>query len=71
MTPARNMKDDAIARELENLSLRFYGLRSELDEGGGGSPGEWMVERMCELETEQKRRAAGGAIDTTVPLQSK
>ncbi len=22
-----------------------------------GSPGEWMIERMSELETEQKRRA--------------
>jgi hypothetical protein len=66
-----NMKDGAIERELADLSLRFHGLRSELDEGGGGSPGEWMVERMCELETEQKRRANGGAIDRTVPLQSK
>jgi len=26
---------------------------------GGGSPGEWMTERMSELETEQERRKSG------------
>lgn len=70
MTPARHMKDEAIARELSRLEKKWAALRSG-DDGHGGSPGEWMVERMDELETEQRRRAAGGPIDTTVPLQSQ
>lgn len=70
MTPARHMKDEAIARELKRLGKRWDDLRSSDEELGGGSPGEWMAERMDELETEQKRRAAGGEIDRTVPLQS-
>lgn len=70
MTPARHMKDDAITWELARLAKRWSDLRSGNDELGGGSPGEWMAERMDELETEQERRAAGGEIDRTVPLQS-
>lgn len=30
----------------------------EVFEGRGGSPGEWMVERMDEIATEQRRRSA-------------
>ena len=70
MTPARNMQDAAIERELSKLKRRwdrFFATEPE----GGGSPGEWMAERMDELETEQMRRAAGGEIDRTVPLQSR
>lgn len=69
-TPARHMQDAAIERELAKLAKRWDSFRAS-DPEGGGSPGEWMVERMDELETEQRRRAAGGAIDTTVPLQSR
>ncbi len=69
-TPARHMRDDAIARELALLALRWTQLRVSEPEGGG-SPGEGMWERMGELEHEQQRRAAGGEIDRTVPLQSR
>ena len=49
------MTDDEISLELEALGKRWDAFRED-DEGHGGSPGEWMVERMGELEAEQKRR---------------
>lgn len=55
------MTDDEIAAELKKLSDDWGKLRAELDEGHGGSPGEWMVERMGALETEQKRRVHAAA----------
>lgn len=39
----------------------------ELFEGHGGSPGEWMVERMDEIATEQARRAALPSPNPTNP----
>lgn len=57
VTPATRMTDKEIAAELETLGDRWDAFRSDLsDEGMAGSPGEWMVERMGELEQEQKRR---------------
>lgn len=63
-------KGAAIERELAKLAKR-WDLFLASDTEGVGSSGEWMAERMGEPETEQRRRAAGGAIDTTVPLQSR
>lgn len=43
--------------ELNVLEAKFREMREELEGGGmSGSPGEWMVERMGELETEMRRR---------------
>ncbi len=58
MRLARMMTDAEIASELESLGKKWDAFRDSDDEGHGGSPGEWMVERMGELETEQKRRSA-------------
>lgn len=50
-----------ISDELDALEGKWRSLRDDPDfEGHGGSPGEWMVERMDELETEMKRRRAAG-----------
>ena len=60
MIAARNMTDEQIAAELKTLGDRWDEFRKRMvedDEGYGGSPGEWMYERMSELETEQQRRA--------------
>lgn len=43
-TPARHLTTAQLQRELTRL------------EGQGGSPGEWMLERMGEIERELKRR---------------
>jgi len=62
--PAKDMTDLDIARELDVLDTQVDELRSDLEESGGmsGSPGEWIYERMDELETEmRRRRQAGGA----------
>lgn len=67
MTPAIHMKDVAIERELSRLRKQWDGL----DREGGGSPGEWIVERIGELEHEQKQRMRGVLPRTDVPLQSQ
>ena len=46
-----------IHAELEKLAREWDEFRAECD-GMAGSPGEWMIERMDELETELKRRKA-------------
>jgi len=51
------LSDGEIAAELADLGKKWDAFTASDDEGHGGSPGEWMVERMDELETEQKRRA--------------
>ena len=56
MRDARLLKDVEIASELKELGKAWGASRVD-DEGHGGSPGEWVIERMTELETEQKRRA--------------
>jgi hypothetical protein len=56
MKKAAVMTDAQISREMLDLSARFDRLRGDLGEGHGGSPGEWMYERLNELETEQLNR---------------
>ena len=46
--PGSKLSDGQITEELSHLEKAFAELRGE----GGGSPGEWIVERMDELETE-------------------
>lgn len=63
MRKAKAMTDKEIARELVELGKRWNSFRAGVeDEGMSGSPGEWMIERMGELETEQKRRTAGARL---------
>jgi hypothetical protein len=57
--PAARMTDAELAMDLALLGRLWDESRSDLDdEGHGGSPGEWMWERMGEVEAEQKRRKA-------------
>jgi hypothetical protein len=51
----RAMTTEAIRAELAALEKQWDESRED-DIGRGGSPGEWMVERMGELEHELKRR---------------
>lgn len=69
-TPARYLTDAALARELRAVSDQ-WDVRSYDDSEGGGSPLEGLWERMGELETEIKRRANGGALQTEIPMQSR
>ncbi len=61
--PARMLSDAQIALEEVWLGKRWDELRDALEESGGasGSPGEWIWERMGELETEAKRRSEANA----------
>lgn len=56
MKPASQMLDNQIDDELHTLGIKWDAFQADIGEGYGGSPGEWMVERMGELETEQRRR---------------
>lgn len=59
MRPAARLSDAEISKELQALGEQWDEFRKDLgDDGYGGSPGEWMVERIDELETEQRRRAS-------------
>jgi len=49
--------EEELREELESIGLQWDELCSSDEELGSGSPGEWMVERMEELETELRRRA--------------
>ena len=55
---ARYLSDAQITAEEAWLGAEWDRLRDALEESGGhgGSPGEWIWERMGELETEHKRR---------------
>lgn len=55
---ASKMSNEEISQELARLTVEWNAFRDglEVDDGMAGSPGEWMVERMDELETEQRRR---------------
>lgn len=52
---AGKLSDVKILAELEKLVAHWDELRDDL-EGHAGSPGEWIIERIAELETEQERR---------------
>lgn len=54
--PAREMTDEQIAAEITELEAKWDDFRANC-EGHSGSPGEWIVERLDELDTAQKRRA--------------
>lgn len=56
--PASTLTDDEIISRIKYLEKKWDDLRALLEESGGssGSPGEWIVEELGELETEQKRR---------------
>lgn len=58
--PARDLTDGELAVELARVERRWDRLHEPDEDGGvcghGGSPGEWMVERMDEITTEQSRR---------------
>ena len=56
MRSATVLTDEEITRELDELEARWKAFQDDIGEGHGGSPGEWMVERMDELETERNRR---------------
>lgn len=55
MKPARQLTTKQIRLELAELDDQWEQFQKDL-EGMSGSPGEWMIERMDELETELKRR---------------
>jgi hypothetical protein len=56
--PARSLTDEQIAAEDAYLDKQWDEIREALEESGGrgGSPGEWIVERSDEIETERQRR---------------
>jgi hypothetical protein len=56
MKPARQMTDDELSAELLAIEKQWDEFCREIGDGHGGSPGEWMVERMDEIETEKRRR---------------
>lgn len=60
MKDVKKMTAAQLRGELAKLGKKWDAFRNggDEDEGHGGSPGEWMVERMGEIETEQKRRKA-------------
>ena len=56
MKPATALTDEEITRELGDLEAKWERFRDSDNEGHGGSPGEWMYERMLELEGELNKR---------------
>jgi hypothetical protein len=58
--PANVMTDAQIEAEITILQRKWD---ERGDEGMSGSPGEWIIERLGELETEQNRRARTITID--------
>ncbi len=59
MQLAQTMTVKQISDEMDVLEGKWRDLRDDPEfEGHSGSPGEWMIERMDELETELKRRGA-------------
>jgi hypothetical protein len=57
MHAANTMHDLWLAAALERLKSQLREMLKEMDGcGGSGSPGEWLVEQIDEITTEQKRR---------------
>jgi hypothetical protein len=63
---AATMGTSDILAEYKQLAKRWDESRASDDEGHGGSPGEWMVERMGELEHELKQRGASELLKKVV-----
>lgn len=59
MRPAQYLTTEQISDELDMLAAQWREVRDD-DEGHAGSPGEWLVERMDELDAEMERRRAAG-----------
>lgn len=58
MRSVRTMSDDEIRQELDQIGKDFVASRADPEfDGHCGSPGEWMYERIGELETELRRRS--------------
>lgn len=57
---ASEMSDQAIAAEMTVRERQWEEMMAPLEESGGasGSPGEWLTERLDELDTEIQRRKA-------------
>jgi transposase len=56
--PAKSMTDEELGSALCDIVAdieRFHALPAD-DKEHGGSPGEWMYERLNEIETEATRR---------------
>lgn len=55
---ARLMTDDELSTERKKLETQWDELQKDLEESGGmsGSPGEWIVERLDEINSERTRR---------------
>lgn len=57
MTSAKQMTETDIRAEIKQLRHQFNSMRDDPEfDGHGGSPGEWMDERIGELEHELKLR---------------
>lgn len=56
--PAASMSTVEILNEMEELNAKWDDFHRDL-EGMSGSPGEWMVERMDELQYVLKQRQDG------------
>jgi hypothetical protein len=56
--PANTLTDREIATEIDWLNVQLDELFDAMEESGGrsGSPGEWITERLGELEAEVERR---------------
>lgn len=52
------MSDEAITHEIADLSRTWDEVRA--GDGHSGSPGEWMLERLDELDAEAARRRSKG-----------
>jgi len=62
--PVAQITEAALADDLAALIHEFVELHMGLEESGGmaGSLGEWMVERMDEIETELRKRRTQTAV---------
>lgn len=54
--PIAEMSDEELRAELDRAGEEFDALFDEMDDGHAGSPGEWLYERIDEIETAMKRR---------------
>ena len=55
-TPCAAMTDEQLSAEDTELDTTWKRVEAD-DEGAAGSPGEWVIERSGEIDTERQRRA--------------
>jgi hypothetical protein len=58
LSEVRQMTDVELTAEYDSM-WGLWDTSREDEEGHSGSPGEWIMERIDEIETEQKRRKRG------------